>query len=54
MVGEVPKLIFRARKIPIVFLQPPLFFKKKTPGVGLVFGEVPESQTYFQGRENNL
>ena len=42
VVGEVPKLIFRARKIPIVFLQPPWFFRKMTPGVGLVFGEVPK------------
>ena len=41
-VGLVPKLIFRARKIPIVFLQPPWFFQKMTPGVGLVFGEVPK------------
>ena len=48
VVGEVPQLIFRGRKmtfkahIPIVFLQLPWFFRKMTPGVGLVVGEVPK------------
>ena len=47
MVGEVPKLIFRGRKITFrrtffCILATAMVFRKMTPGVGLVVGEVPK------------